>query len=58
MEVTWLDLVRRFWGPCSDEEADALLWNATAFPFASPKHIARQLRKAKQRSGGDAMPEQ
>ncbi len=49
----WIDLVNRIWGPCTDEEADALLMNATAFPFAGPIYTARQLRELKKVSGGD-----
>lgn len=52
-KATWLDLVYRFWGPCSNEDADTLLWNCTCFPFGSPLMVARQLKDIKERSGGN-----
>ena len=51
--ANWLDLVRRIWGECSDADADHLLWECTAFPFAGPIHVARQLRKLKAVAKGD-----
>ena len=50
MSETGLDMVRRVAAECqwepvpSDEEADYLLWNKTAFPFAPADHLEAQLR--------------
>ena len=52
-KATWNDLVRRFWGDCTDNEAGALLWSCTAFPFASVRHTAKQLRDLRKKAGGD-----
>ena len=43
--MTWNDFARCFWPGIDDDAAGALLWNCTAFPAASPKHIAYQLRR-------------
>ena len=51
--ATWNELAMRIFGTDSKEEASHLLWGATAFPFASPLHIARQLKDLKKRSGGN-----
>lgn len=37
----------------SDEQMDYLLWEGTAYPFASAEHTARQLRDLRRLSGGD-----
>ncbi len=44
-EATWDDLAERFLPGFPDEVRGYVLWNHTAFPFASPLHTARQLRK-------------
>ena len=51
--ATWNDVVYRFWGPCSEQDAHDLLWGATAFPFADVRYTARQLRKKREQSKGD-----
>ena len=45
--MTYLDVVRKIWGPCSNEEANSLLWGATAYPFADLKYTVAQLRRAR-----------
>lgn len=42
--ATWLDLVHEYFPDATDEYADFLLWERTAFPFASPAHVRMQLR--------------
>ena len=42
---TWLDLVREYFPDATDEEGDYILWEHTAFPFASVKHIEMQIAK-------------
>ena len=46
-EKTWFDLVHEVFPDASKEEADFLLWERTAFPFAPPGHISKQLRAYK-----------
>jgi hypothetical protein len=46
--MTWIDLAREralAYGidSLSDEDADDVLWNHTAFPFETPEKIADQL---------------
>lgn len=47
--MTWLDLVVLVaWlngegGTLSKEDADLILWEYTAFPFADPAYVAKQL---------------
>jgi len=41
--MTWTELAIAAGASCS-EEADALLWSGTAFPFAPAKTIWKQLR--------------
>lgn len=41
--MTWLELAKAA-GATSDDEADALLWCGTAFPFVSPRKVWYQLR--------------
>ena len=49
---TCVEFVRRVWGECTEDEADSLLWNCTAFPMASVEHVEKQLLQAKVDSGG------
>ena len=48
---TWLDLVREYFPDATDEEGDYILWEHTAFPFASVKHIEMQIAKYRFYSG-------
>lgn len=43
--MTWTDLALAA-GATTDDEADFLLWSATAFPFAKPRTVWYQLRHA------------
>jgi len=47
---TYKDVVDRFWGPCSDEDANTLLMGATAYPFAPWRYVARQLREKRKQT--------
>ena len=52
---TWTEMVRRVseeygLGPPSDDEADFVLWEKTAFPFAPPDHVERQVREFMERA--------
>lgn len=51
--ATYVDLVKRIWGPCSDKEMEHLLWGCTCFPFGSVLQVARQLRQLKKHSEGN-----
>jgi len=51
--ATYVDLVRRIWGPCSDKEVEHLLWGCTCFPFGRVLQVARQLRQLRKHSRGD-----
>lgn len=51
--MTYIDLVNHIWGPCTDDEADALLWSCTAFPCIDREELEKQLAKVKADSGGD-----
>ena len=53
MSETYIDLVKRIFGECNDELADALLWTCTAFPFNDNEGLIKQLKKVKLDSGGD-----
>lgn len=52
-EFTYADLVRRLWGPLTDEQVDHLLWSCTSFPCTSALQVARDVKRAKRMSGGD-----
>ncbi len=39
--------------PVTDDQLDDLLWNATAYPFAPPGHVADQLAELRRLSGGN-----
>lgn len=43
--MTWLDLVRKYFPDATDEEADYILWEHTAFPFAGIEYIEMQIKK-------------
>lgn len=45
--MTWRDLVRKYFPNASDEECDFILWNRTAFPFASVDIIEKQIKEYK-----------
>jgi len=44
--TTFLNECRKFFPGCTESEADALVWGATAFPFAGIEHCREQLREA------------
>lgn len=48
---TFLNECRKFFPGCSEEDAHNLVWNATAFPFASVEYCRKQLREASMASG-------
>ena len=41
--MSWIDLVRAWMPGVSDAEADAVLWDATAFPCAGVDYIEPQI---------------
>ncbi len=43
--MTWIDLVRKYFPDATDEYADFILWEFTAFPFAPAEHIEMQIAK-------------
>lgn len=49
--MTWIELVRKYFTDATDEEADYILWEKTAFPFASAEHIEKQIAKFRFYSG-------
>lgn len=42
-EKSWLDLVREYFPDADDKEADDILWEHTAFPFAGSEEIRKSL---------------
>lgn len=48
---TFLNECRKFFPGCSEEDAHALVWNATAFPFAGLEHCRKQLQEASRATG-------
>ena len=48
MDETWHDLVRRTVRRprLTDDDCDALLWQATCFPFGTPRQVRRTLRQS------------
>jgi hypothetical protein len=51
--MTYIDLVKKHWPEVSDEVADMILWEMTAFPFASVEHTEKQIIEIRELSGGD-----
>lgn len=49
--MTWLDLVRKYFPDATDEYADFILWEFTAFPFAPVWYIEEQIAKYRFYSG-------
>ena len=49
--MTWLDLVRKYFPDATDQEADYILWEQTAFPFAGNEYIEMQIKKYRFYSG-------
>lgn len=49
---TMLGEVRKFFHGCTEQEASALLWNATCFPFGCIDRIRQQLKEAHDKGGG------
>lgn len=43
--MTWLELVRVYFPWMSDEEANYLLWECTAFPVAGLDYVVAQLEQ-------------
>ena len=48
-----LDAVNRYWPDLSKEDCASLLWCCTAFPFADPDTVTRQVREMAEKSGRD-----
>ena len=47
-----VDLVNRFYPHLSEDEKGDLLMSATAFPFAHPETLEKQLRQLRRRTDG------
>lgn len=43
--MTWLDLVRKYFPDVTDQAANYILWEKTAFPLASVEHVEKQLQE-------------
>jgi hypothetical protein len=54
--MTWLEAVHKLWPGITDEEADAVLWSATAFPMADPKTVIKQVMRARRVGRGMVRP--
>lgn len=50
--MKFIELVKIIWPNITDEEADVLLWETTAFPFASVEIIVKQLEENHRSSNG------
>jgi hypothetical protein len=49
---TFLNECRKFFPHCSEPDAHALVWCATAFPAAGIEHCRAQLKESAQKGGG------
>ena len=43
-DKTWIDLVREYLPNATDDEANSVLWNWTAFPFGDEAQIRQQVK--------------
>lgn len=43
--MTWIELVKKYFPNVSDEEADFILWEKTAFPMGGLKVVEEQLKE-------------
>ena len=50
--MNWVELVQKHWPNITDEEASAVLWNATSFPMGDAEEIEQQIISAYNSSGG------
>jgi len=52
--MTWIEWCRKYCLPgCTDAEADALLWNCSAFPFSNSRRLLKaQIRECLALGGG------
>lgn len=48
---TWGDVVREVFPEASDAQAEYLLWERTAFPFADVDHVRQQLLEDREHYG-------
>lgn len=46
--MNWLDLVRKYFPGISDEEADFILWERTAYPMAGVETVEEQLKELRE----------
>ena len=53
MCIKCVEAVKKIWPKASRKERSDLLWDATAFPFADPETIVKQLKKAYKKSKGN-----
>lgn len=51
--TTWLEFARQHWPGISDDDAERILWECTAFPFADVETVKRQILESHSGSGGD-----
>jgi hypothetical protein len=45
-DLTWIDLVRKYFPDATVEQADFLLWEKTCFPVGSVQAVEEHLREA------------
>ena len=43
--MTWIELVKKYFPNISDEEADFILWEKTAFPMGGLEMVEEQLKE-------------
>lgn len=48
--MTWIELVKKYFPNASDEEADFILWEKTAFPMGGLKVVEEQLKALRSNS--------
>lgn len=46
--MTWIELAKKYFPDASDEEADTILWEFTAFPVADRETVEKQLAHVKE----------
>lgn len=44
-QITYGDLVRKYFPDATDHECDFILWEKTAFPLCGPEEVERQLKE-------------
>ena len=51
--MAWLDYIKEFFPDVTEQQADFILWEKTAFPMGGKEMVEKQIRELAEKTNGD-----